>query len=94
MANPADQLLLLNQRLPSLRTPRKIITLLILNAGHATDKEHSLLVAIHNLDEAKHKDIRIAADNALDGKIAKLALRMRGNLVMFRFDEMVDHVGG
>ena len=94
MPYPTNKLFLLDQRLPGLWIPIKFITFLVFNTGDPTHKEHSFLISIHYLDKTQHKNISIAANNTLDGNIAKLALLMGRDLIVLGFDKMENNMRG
>lgn len=90
MGYPRNDLFGLNQRLPGLGIPFKIITLLLINTRHSTDKNDGLVTWIINLNIAQNENIRISAYHTLYSHIPKLPLRMRTNFIMLRFNKMKD----
>lgn len=92
LGNPTHDLFLLDDRLPFLRIPLKLSGFLIGDARGAADEDNAGLVAFLDLHEPEDEDVSVAADEALNGQIPELSLRMRGDLVMLGLDQMKDQM--
>ena len=89
---PVYYLFLLDYRLPFLCIPLVFCCFFVCDARCPTDKNDARLVALFDLHETQHKQVRISTDEALDSQVSKLALGVRRNLIMLRFDQMKDNM--
>lgn len=95
MRDPGHKFLRLDQWFPCLRIPDELVAFLFLNTGESTDEQYSFIsMLVVNLDIAEHENVSVATHHALDSNVAELSFRMRGDLVVFTFDEMINNVRG
>lgn len=94
LCQPIYELFLLNKWVPCFWIPLQILIFFFLNAGCSTKKQHSRVITLLNVNEAKDEDIGISTNVALHRHIAELALRMNTNFIMLCLYEVNDNMRG
>ena len=92
LCDPVDNLFLLNQRFPFVRTPFKFCRFFIIHTWSSAYKNGTAIVTIFNLHKTQNKYVGISTYEALDRQVSKLSFGMSCNLIVFAFDQMKDNV--